>query len=271
MIKRNLSRLATVALSLLFGITVTILYQQRSNLTIFSLENDQVQVTPTVTQSPPEPEELIRDKQVEYFITDVLSASPAGELANKTIIKADPVTSKTGTDWIVEAFNPSWNDCPSRDYCNQKSYYYSAGKAVDISVLSNSKDGGLNCHVLTIDDIKSWRAPWTTTPTTETPILFIQQTCDRNYPFYNVYQLIDFQKGKPIPFRDTTGAAPSTMIDSFGQVWGNTFVDQHIYGSGPFLLISTEKLQSEKTQKGNSYSIFRLNLEKHTIDKHSVF
>ncbi len=271
--KRHLS-ITIITLSILFGIASTNLYQQRSKPTLSSLEKDRAQVTPTTTQTPPKPEELIRDKQIEYFVTEVQPASPSSELANKTIIKADPVSTKTGTDWVVEAIeviNPTTSKCLLNENCDHKSYYYSAGKTIDISVLSDTMDGGLNCHVLAIDDIKSWRATWTATPPTQAPLLFIQQTCNQNYPFYNVYQLIDFQQGKLIPFRDSTGSIPKNMIDAHGQVWGNTFVDQLIYGPGPYLLISAEKVASEQSQKSNSYSIFRLNLGKHTIDKHTTF
>ena len=271
--KRQLVFLPIITFLFFFEIISTHLYQQSAWLNYFSSKNEEAQVTPTATQTPPKPEELIRDKQIEYFVNDILSSSPAAELANKTIIKADPINTKTGTDWVVEAIeaiNPTTSKCLLNENCDHKSYYYSAGKAIDISVLSNTIDGGLNCHVLAIDDVKSWRTPWTTTPPTETPILFIQQTCSVHHPFYNVYQLVDFQQGKPIPFRDTTGAIPKNMIDSYGQVWGNTFVDQVIYGSGPFLLISAEKVASEQSQKSNSYSVFRLNLGKHTIDKHIV-
>jgi hypothetical protein len=271
--KRQLIFLPIITFSILIGIISIQLYQQSARLNYFSSKSEQSQVAPTATQTPPKPEELIRDKQIEYFVTEVQPASPSSELTNKTIIKADPVSTKTGTDWVIEAIevvNPTTSKCLLNENCDHKSYYYSSGKAIDISVLSNTTGGGLNCHVLAIDDIKSWRATWTATPPTQAPLLFIQQTCNQNYPFYNVYQLIDFQQGKLIPFRDTTGAIPKNMIDAHGQVWGNTFVDQLIYGPGPFLLISAEKVASEKSQKHNSYSIFRLNLGKHTIDKHIV-
>ncbi len=272
--KRHLIFFVIFTFLTLLGVITTKLYQQKSKFAFFSLENDRVQVTPTATQPPPKPEELIRDKQIEYFVKDILSASPSSELASKTIIKADPVNTKSGTDWVVEAIdasNPATSKCFLNENCDHKSYYYSAGKAIDISVLSNTMNGGLNCHVLAIDDITSWRAPWTATPSAQPPILFVQQTCSRQYPFYNVYQLVDFQNGKLIPFQDGTGTIPKNMIDAHGQVWGNTFVDQLIYGPGPFLLISAEKVASEQSQKSNSYSVFRLNLGNHTIDKHTTF